>query len=101
MALVSFDVFEVTVNADAGCDFVVKALPCQRLSEFDFNGILVFIQEVENALVPVFVAGIDVDFSAAVIEIDDDVAIKAIGSFDGTTNPVVGGGRIDGEQAVH
>lgn len=101
LALISVDIYPVAVDADAGGDFVIKALPRQGLTEVYFDGILVSIEKVEDALVPVFVSGVNVDFCTAVVEIDNHVAIKAIGAFDGTTDPVVGSGCIDSEQAVY
>ena len=53
LALISVDIYPVAVDADAGGDLVVKTLPRQGLTEFCFDGILVPIEEVEDALVPV------------------------------------------------
>lgn len=101
LALIGVDINPVAVDTDAGGDFVIKALPRQGFTEFCFDGILVPIEKVKDALVPVLVSGVNVDFCTAVVEIDNHVAIKTIGAFDGTTDPVIGSGCIDSEQAVY
>lgn len=90
LALVLFDVLEVAVDADAAGNLFIESLPFQGPAEFLFDGGFVGEEVVEDFLIPFLVAGVDVDFGAAVVEIDDYVTVHAVGAFDGFSNPVVG-----------
>ena len=99
-AVVEFEDFDEGFDFDAAGHFIVKAFPDEGLGDLGLKFVLVGVGVVEDFLVVLFVAGVDVNLVAGEVVADDGVDADAVGYAEGFADPVVAYRGVAGVKAV-